>query len=79
MTKTHAFFLIVVASFFLFVSCERNHYTSNVESEKLFSLNYGSYENETKLYSVKEGTDFFSGIYMSDGLYYISDSNSKTA
>lgn len=69
---------LLAATFVIFLfSCERNSYTSSVESEKLFSLKYGSYEDETKLYSVKAGTDFSSSIFMSGGLFYVSDSNSK--
>lgn len=71
------FIFILVLSVFFFTACERNTYTTSIESEKKFALEYGSFENETKLYSVNAGTDFFSGIYMSDGLFYISDSNSK--
>lgn len=69
--------LLLAVFIIILSSCERNSYTSSVESELLFNLKYGSYEDETKLYSVKSGEDFFSGIYMSDGLFYVSDSNSK--
>ena len=71
-------FTITAAVFsFLFSSCEQDGYTSNIESEKMFSIKYGNFEDETKLYSVRNGSDFSSGIYMSDGLFYISDSNAK--
>lgn len=73
--------LILVSVFFLtalfFYSCDASKPMASIESEKMFSLNYGSFEDETKLYFVKDGADFSSDIYMSDGLFYISDSNSK--
>ena len=56
------FIFILVLSVFSFTACERNTYTTSIESEKKFALEYGSFENETKLYSVNAGTDFFSGI-----------------
>ena len=69
--------LIMTAVYILFSSCEQNGYTANIESEKMFSIKYGNFEDETKLYSVKNGSEFSSDIYMSDGLFYISDSNAK--
>ena len=72
-----AFTIMAVVLSFMFSSCEQDGYTSNIESEKMFSIQYGNFEDETKLYSVRNGSDFSSGIYMSDGLFYISDSNAK--
>ena len=68
--------LISVFAFF-FSSCEQSGYTANLEPEKMFSIKYGNFEDETKLYSVRNGSDFSSGICMSDGLFYVSDSNAK--
>ncbi|MCR4941140.1 MAG: hypothetical protein K5930_13725 [Treponemataceae bacterium] len=61
----------------LLYSCDGDGQSASIESEKMFSLRYGSFEDETKLYYVKDGADFASEIYMRDGLFYISDSNSK--
>ena len=54
MTKKSVFLIYtIVASVFAFflTSCEQNGYTTNLEPEKMFSIKYGNFEDETKLYS----------------------------
>ena len=73
----HLALILAALSAILYTSCEQSGYTANLEPEKMFSIKYGNFEDETKLYSVRNGAEFSAGIYMSDGLFYISDSNAK--
>lgn len=75
--KSTAFLLICAVLPLLFVSCEKTAVSNNLNSETLFSLNYGSFENELKFYDLSGGSEISSEIVMRNGFFYISDSNAK--
>ena len=69
-----SFFILFLC--FTFFSCNRDSIVGTLETEELFSLNYGSFEDEFNLYT-SNPEDYFSAIAMQDGFFYISDSASK--
>lgn len=79
MRKNHVIgaLCLSAAIILLFPSCDKGSYTTNVESENMFSMNYGSFEDETKLFSISQEWDYQSDIYMRDGFFYVSDSHAR--
>lgn len=69
------FLLISIVSLFFF-SCEKSDSVDTLKTEKLFSLKYGSYEDELHLYT-NNPNDFLSSICMNDGFFYVADSASQ--
>lgn len=61
----------------IFVSCEKTAVSNTLNSEVLFSLDYGSFENELNFYNLSGGSEISSKIVMQNGFFYISDSNAK--
>ncbi|WP_435372789.1 LIC_12708 family protein [Treponema phagedenis] len=67
-------FLFLFLSFFL--CCKKNH-LQQMEREDLFSLSYGSFENQINLFELESSyTRPDSQISMKDGIFYISNSAS---
>lgn len=80
MKKTNTRFILllicIIASLMTF-SCEKTSVSNNLTSEKLFSLSYGSFENQLKFYDLSGGSEISSQIEMRNGFFYISDSNAR--
>lgn len=80
MKKTNTRFILllicIIASLMNF-SCEKTSVSNNLTSEKLFSLSYGSFENQLKFYDLSGGSEISSQIEMRNGFFYISDSNAR--
>lgn len=59
------------------LSCSRNQTISTIKEEKLFTLNYGKYENELQLFNLANLGYINTKIFMKDGFFFISDDNAK--
>lgn len=73
----NSLFLIPLIMLFAVLSCSREQ-ASFVGREKLFTLNYGRFEDEIDLFQLDSnsgGPD--TQIFMKDGMFYISNSGSK--
>ena len=58
-------------------SCSRNQTISTIREEKLFTVNYGKYENELYLFNLSNLGQINTKLYMKDGFFFISDDNAK--
>ena len=58
-------------------SCSRNQTISTIREEKLFTVNYGKYENELHLFNLSNLGYINTKLYMKDGFFFISDDNAK--
>ena len=65
--------LIMILSF----SCSRNQTITTIREEKLFTVNYGKYENELHLFNLSNLGYINTKLYMKDGFFFISDDNAK--
>ena len=65
--------LMMILSF----SCSRNQTISTIREEKLFTVNYGKYENELHLFNLANLGYINTKLYMKDGFFFISDDNAK--
>ena len=65
--------LIMILSF----SCSRNQTITTIREEKLFTVNYGKYENELHLFNLSNLGYINTRLYMKDGFFFISDDNAK--
>lgn len=52
-------------------SCSRTELVESISNEELFSLNYGSFEEELNLFSLNQIGDISTGLCMRDGFFYI--------
>ena len=59
--------LIIILSF----SCSRNQTISTIREEKLFTVNYGKYENELHLFNLSNLGQINTKLYMKDGFFFI--------
>lgn len=67
---------IIAASFFSFCilfSCGGSQIVSNIEHEELFTLPYGSFEDEIDLFSLSSPGQISTFIQMKDGFFFISN------
>ena len=73
------FTILLLSLGFIFtnLSCSRNQTISTIKEEKLFSLNYGKYENELQLFNLSNLGHINTKIFMKDGFFFISDDNAK--
>lgn len=60
-----------------FFSCERSDIVTSLEEKKLFSLQYGNFEDELNLFSLSSYTPVQTSIQMTDGFFYIANGESK--
>lgn len=75
-TRILKYLLITLIIFFTFFSCDKDSIIGTLNTEELFSINYGSYEDEFNIYT-SNPDDYFSEIAMINGFFYISDSASQ--
>lgn len=68
--------LILAYCLLIFTACGNDSIVGNIKTEELFSLKYGSFEDEFHLYT-SDPDDYFSSVVMRDGFFYIADSASK--
>ena len=65
--------LMMILSF----SCSRNQTLATIREEKLFTVNYGKYENELHLFNLANLGYINTKLYMKDGFFFIADDNAK--
>lgn len=73
-TKLLIFLFFIVCLFF--TGCE-NQKLLSLKQQDLFTLNYGTFEDELNMLSLSENADIHSYLYMQDGFFYISNSEAK--
>ncbi len=65
--------ICILLSLSFFVSCRKSQIISNIEHEELFSLPYGSFENEIDLFSLSNPGQISTYLQMKDGFFFISN------
>lgn len=73
------FFVFAAFSIFslLIFSCEKNSELSNVRREEKFTLNYGSLENQIRLFNLNSTEEINTHIAMRNGFFFISNGESQ--
>lgn len=73
------FFALAAASIFslLIFSCGNSSELSNVRREEKFTLDYGSLENQIKLFNLNSTDEVNTHIAMRDGFFFISNGESQ--
>ena len=71
------FSLITISSVFAFVACNRSNGVASVKENNLFSINYGSFEDELNLFNLSSPGAVNTYITMLDGFFYIANGESK--
>jgi hypothetical protein len=69
--------LCAVSIVFASVSCANPSHSSSPEKNELFTLEYGSFEDEINLFNPSGENNFDTYIAMRDGFFYISNSAQK--
>lgn len=67
----------IILTGIIFFSCSQNKVVASLESEKLFNIEYGSFEDEINLFNLARVSDIKTRILMKDGFFYITDTESK--
>lgn len=77
-TSAAAAFLVLLSGLSLALASCSSDKVTRVEREKLFTLQYGRFEDEIDLFGLDSGsTGPDTRIYMQDGLFYIANSGSQ--
>lgn len=71
-----AFAFSLISAFFL-SSCYNSGSAKNIESEKLFSLDYGKFDNQLDLFNISSVGNINTYIAMRDGFFYIANGESS--
>lgn len=73
--KTFRFcvFCIIYLTVFFLCSCTAGKPVAALKKQDLFSLNYGNFENELKLFGLQESGQINTHLIMRDGFFYISN------
>lgn len=69
--------IMVLALVCISFSCNRNRIVSSIEKEDLFTLDYGSFEDQVNLFNFFRAGDINTSLYMRDGFFYIVNGESK--
>lgn len=78
MKKTAYLCLVLLGVASIFVSCKRNTVVSSIKRDDLFSLKYGSFENQLNLFDLSDrGNTIPTAMAMKNGFFYISNGESK--
>ncbi|MCQ2612019.1 MAG: hypothetical protein MJ183_00250 [Treponemataceae bacterium] len=72
--KNCIFALFLAGLCLFFSSCEETSAVSSLNTESLFSIPYGSYENELPLFSNLTGNNHEASVVMRDGFFFVADS-----
>ncbi len=70
-------FFLLVAVLLLSVSCRRSGVVASVSERKLFSLKYGSFEDELNLFNLSQAGDVRTYMAMRDGFFYVANGEAK--
>ncbi|WP_178841453.1 hypothetical protein [uncultured Treponema sp.] len=65
------------AFFFSSVSCRRSGAVASINEKQLFSINYGSFEDELNLFNLSTYGSINTCMTMHDGFFYIANGESK--
>ncbi len=72
-----ACFLCAAFSFFLLNSCTRTNGVASISEKELFTINYGSFEDELNLFNLSSFGSINTHMTMIDGFFYIANGESK--
>ncbi len=70
------FIFVFIFTVISFISCSKNR-VSELERVNLFSLNYGNFDDELNLFDLSNIGEINTKLIMSDGFFYISNSEAK--
>lgn len=77
MKKKYYICFLVLMSLLLFFACEQSNVVVSLNEKKLFSLDYGNFEDEINLFSLVNPSPVKTSIEMRDGFFYIANGESK--
>ncbi len=69
--------LPIIAAVFILASCGGNKVVSSLESEELFNLEYGNFEEELNMFNLSKIGGINTSLVMKDGFFYILNGESK--
>ena len=69
--------LAVIFSSFAFFSCSDSSSVRGIESERLFSLDYGKFDSQIDLFSISSVGNINTFLAMRDGFFYIANGESQ--
>ena len=77
MKKKYRIQILLLTLFFLLFSCENKELTSTLKKTDLFSIKYGTFENELNLFSLIGVGDISTRVTMKNGSFYVANSEAK--
>ena len=60
-----------------FTSCSKDQIVSNITNERLFTLEYGNFEDELNVFDIAETGTINTSIAMQDGFFFIANGEAK--
>ena len=70
-------FAVALFSAFILFSCYNSGSAKSIESEKLFTLEYGKFDNQLNLFNISSIGNINTYIAMRDGFFYIANGESS--
>ncbi|OJF75950.1 MAG: hypothetical protein BKP49_08995 [Treponema sp. CETP13] len=77
MCQKNIFVFILLPIILLFSSCNRNNKMVSLQEQNLFTLEYGMFENELRMFNINTAGNIQAPICMEDGMFYIENSEAK--
>lgn len=71
------FFTFLSLSFLSAVSCARSNSVASINEKDLFTINYGSFEDELNLFNLSTSGSINTFMTMHDGFFYVANGESK--
>lgn len=68
---------LALSAVFINTGCKKAGIVQTIKKEELFSLKYGNFENELNLFNLNQTGSIDTSIAMKNGLFYISNGQSK--
>ncbi|MBR5866767.1 MAG: hypothetical protein IKZ04_02540 [Spirochaetaceae bacterium] len=69
--------LLIVLFAFIFIACEGSGSVMSLKEETLFTLGYGSFEDELNMFSLANPGPVKTSVEMRDGFFYLANGESK--
>ncbi len=75
--KKSLYFIFFTCIIIFFYSCKRSNSVVSIKENDLFSINYGSFEDELNLFNLSSTGNINTHMTMLDGFFYIANGESK--
>lgn len=69
--------LIILSLLFVFTSCNSARKVRSISEDKLFSLNYGNFEEQINLFGINNVGNVSTSVTMQDGFFYVVNGESQ--